>query len=62
MTKTSQLSTNEPKNNNNNENNTKQPARTGTESGKWTLHGGFSAERGRGRMGGGGTGNKKQNW
>ena len=31
---------------------TKQTTRIGTESEKWTSHGGFSEERGRGRIGG----------
>ena len=31
---------------------TKQPIRTGTESEKWTSHGGFSVGRGKGGMGG----------
>ena len=31
---------------------TKQTTRTGTESEKWTLHGGFSVGRGWGRLGG----------
>ena len=30
---------------------TKQTTRTGTESDKWTSHGGFSVGRGRGKMG-----------
>ena len=32
---------------------TKQTTRTGTDSEKWTSHGGISVGRGRGRMGGG---------
>ena len=32
---------------------TKQTTRTGTESEKWTSHGGISVERGKGRVGGG---------
>ena len=39
----------------------KQTTRRRTESEKWTLHGGFSVGKGRGRMGEG-TGNKKHNW
>ena len=31
---------------------TKQRTRTGTESEKWTLHGGISVGRGKGRIGG----------
>ena len=38
---------------------TKQATRTGTESEKWTSHGGFSVGKGRGRMGS--TGNEKHN-
>ena len=42
---------------------TNQTTTTGTESEKWTSHGGFSVGKGRGRMGaGGGTGGKKHNW
>ena len=41
---------------------TKQTTRMGTESEKWTLHGGFSVGRGRGGIGGNGMGNKKHNW
>ena len=41
---------------------TKQTTRTGTVSEKWTSHGGFSVGKGRGGMGGKGTGNKKHNW
>ena len=58
MTTNSQLSTNEPKRKTTK---TKQTTRTGTESEKWTSHGGFSVGRGRGRMVGKGTGNK-HNW
>ena len=36
----------------NNENKTKQTTRTGTESEKWTSHGGISVERGMGGIGG----------
>ena len=42
--------------------NTKQTTRTGTESETWTSQGGCTVEKGRGRMGGEGTGNKKHNW
>ena len=41
---------------------TKQTARTGTESEKWTSHGGISMGNGKGGMGGKGTGKKKHNW
>ena len=41
---------------------TKQTPRTGTESEKWTSHGGVSMGRGKGGMGGKGTGEKKHNW
>ena len=39
----------------------KQTTRTGTESEKWTSHGGISLGRGKGGMGGKGTGKKKHN-
>ena len=39
----------------------KQTTRTGTESEKWTSHGGISVERGKGRIGRESTGNKKHN-
>ena len=39
----------------------KQTTRTGTESDKWTSHGGISAGRGRGGMRGKATGKKKHN-
>ena len=42
--------------------NTKQATRTGSESEKWTSHGGFSVGKGKGRMVGEGTRNKKHNW
>ena len=42
----------------NNNKKTKQTTRTGTESEKWTSHGGFAVERGRGGIGGKGTGKK----
>ena len=37
---------------------TKQTTRMGTDSEKWTLHGGFSVGKGKGGMGGKGTENK----
>ena len=58
MTTNSQLSTNEPKKT---KTKTKQTTRTGTESEKWTSHGGFSVGRKRGEIVGKGTGNKKHN-
>ena len=64
MTTNSQLSTNEPKKVKGRKTiktKPKQTTRTGTESEKWTSHGGFSVGRGRGGMGGKGTG-KKHNW
>ena len=45
MTTNLQLLTNEPKRN---KNKTKQTTRTGTESQKWTSHGGISVGRGKG--------------
>ena len=60
MTTNSQLSTNEPKTKTM-KTKTKQTTRTGTESEKWTLHGGISVGRGKGGMGGKGTGKKKHN-
>ena len=59
MTTNSQLSTNEPKKKKTTKTKTKQ-TRTGTESEKWTSHGGFSVGRRRGMVGNG-TGNKKHN-
>ena len=50
MTTNSQLSTTEPKKM---KTKTKQTARTGTESEKWTSHGRFSVGKGRRIMGGG---------
>ena len=47
MTTNSQLSTNEPKKKKSNKTKTKQTTRTGTESEKWTSHGGFSVGRGK---------------
>ena len=51
MTTNSQLSTNEPKKKKTIKTQTKQTTRTGTESEKWTSHGGFSVGRGRGGIG-----------
>ena len=64
MTTNSQLSTTEPKKEKRKtmKTKTKQPTRTGTESEKWTSHGGFSVGRERGGIGGKGTGKKKHNW
>ena len=47
MTANSQLSTNEPKRNTM-KTKTKRTTITGTESEKWTLHGGISVRRGKG--------------
>ena len=41
---------------------TKQTTRTGTESEKWTSHGGFSVGGAREKWRGEGTGKKKHNW
>ena len=41
---------------------TKQTTRTETEPQKWRSHGGLSVGRGKGRMMGKGTENKKHNW
>ena len=60
MTTNSQLSTNEPKRKTT-KTKTKQTTRTGTESEKWISHGGISVWRGKGGMGGKGTGKKKHN-
>ena len=60
MTTNSQLSTIEPKTKTKTK--TTQTTRTGTESQKWRSQGGLSEGRGRGIMGGKGTGNKKHNW
>ena len=57
MTTNAQLSTTEPKKEMKTK--TKQTTRTGTESDKWTSHGGFSVGRGRGLTGGEGTRNEK---
>ena len=40
---------------------TKQTTRTGTESEKWTSRGGISVGRGKGGIGGKGTGKEKHN-
>ena len=62
MTTNSQLSTNYPKKRKTAKTKTKQTTRIGTESEKWTSHGGVSVGRGRGGMGGKGTAKKKHNW
>ena len=49
MTTNAQLSTTEPKKEMKTK--TKQTTRTGTESDKWTSHGGFSVGRGKGGIG-----------
>ena len=41
---------------------TKQTTRTGTESEKWTSHGGISVERRKGGIVGKVTGKKQHNW
>ena len=41
---------------------TKQTTRTGTELEKWRSHGGISVGRGKGGIGGEGTGKKKHKW
>ena len=52
MTTHSQLSTTEPKRKEKKKKiKTKQTTRTGTESEKWTSHGGISVGRGKGEMG-----------
>ena len=64
MTTNSQLSTNEPKKlkeRKTMKTKTKK-TRRGTESEKWTSHGGISMGNGKGGMGGKGTGKKKHNW
>ena len=61
MTTNLQLSTNESKKRKTMKTKTKQTTRIGIESEKWTSHGGFSVGRGRGGIGGKGTGNKKHN-
>ena len=60
MTINSQLLTTEPKKQKQKQ--TKQTARTGTESQKWRSHGRFSVERVRGEYGRKGAGNKKHKW
>ena len=62
MTTNSQLSTTEPKKKKTVKTKTKQITKTGTESEKWTSHGGLSVGMGRRGMRGEGTGNKKHNW
>ena len=57
ITINSQLSTTEPKK----QKQTKQTTGTGTESQKWTSHGGLLEGWGGGRMGKG-TGSKKHKW
>ena len=55
MTTNSKLSTNEPKEikeRKTMKTKTRQTTTTGTESEKWTSHGGFSVGRGRGAIGG----------
>ena len=60
MSTNSQLSTTEPKRKEKKKKiKTKQTTRTGTESEKWTSHGGISVGRGKGEMGDKGTGKKK---
>ena len=61
MTTNSHLSTNEHKRKTM-KTKTKQTTKTGTESEKWTSHGGFSAGRWKQENGGKGTGNKKHKW
>ena len=63
MTTNSQPSINDPKKNKRKtmKTKTKQTTRIGTESEKWTSHGGISLGRGKGGMGGKGTGKKKHN-
>ena len=48
MTTNSRLSTNEPQRKETMKTKTKQTTRTGTESEKWTSHGGISVGRGKG--------------
>ena len=60
MTTNSQLSKTEPKRKTT-KTKTKQTTRTGTESEKWTSHGGISVVSGKGGMEGKGTGKKKHN-
>ena len=65
MTTNSQLSTTESKKvkeRKTMKTKTKQTTRTGTESERWVLHGGFSVGRGKGGIGVKGTGKKKHNW
>ena len=58
MTTNSQLSTNNLKKRKTTKTKTKQTTRTGTESGKWTSHGGISVGSGKGGIGGKGKGKK----
>ena len=51
MTRNSQVSTNEPKKIKERKTTKTKQTRTGTESEKWTSHGGFSVGRGRGGIG-----------
>ena len=61
MTTNSRLSTNEPQRKETMKTKTKQTTSTGTESEKWTSCGGISVGRGKGGIGGKGTGKKKHN-
>ena len=60
MTTNSHLSTNEHKRKTM-KTKTTQTTKPGTDSEKWTSHGGFSVGRGKGGMGGKGTGKEKHN-
>ena len=51
MTRNSQVSTNEPKKIKERKTTKTKQTRTGTESEKWTSHGGISVGRGKGGMG-----------
>ena len=51
MTTNSQLSITESKKQKQKQKQTKQTTRTGTESEKWTIYGGFSVGRGKGGIG-----------
>ena len=61
MTKNSQVLTNEPKRKEKQQKQKLSDNQTGTESEKWTSHRGSSVGRGKGGMGGKGTGKKKHN-
>ena len=62
MTTNSQLSTNEPNRKEKQlKTKTKQTTRKGTESEKWTSHGGISVGRGKGGMVGKGAGKRQYN-